>query len=75
MRQFAAVGDRAVNVVCAEMQRGLRRRFAEHHPIRFDVVEIVNHQARNGNRFQIINRVRSRQDSKAQFPADKTRAE
>lgn len=61
VRQLAAVGNRAVDVVGAEMQRGLRRRFAEHHPIGFDVVEIIEHQARDGDCFQIVDRVRSRQ--------------
>src|SRR4051794_31002672 len=43
--EFAAVGDGAVEVVGAEVEGGLGRGFAEHHPVGLDVVEVVEHQA------------------------------
>src|SRR5437868_6264798 len=40
-RKLAAFCDRAVEVVCAVVQRGLRQTFTEHDPVGFDVLEVV----------------------------------
>src|SRR5579862_580416 len=42
--------DRAVQVVRAEAQGDLRDAWREHHPVGFDVVEVVEEQARNCDR-------------------------
>src|SRR5687767_5705845 len=59
MRQFAAVGDGAVEVVGAEMEGGLGRGLAEHDPVGLDVIEVVQYQTRDRDRFEIVDRVRS----------------
>ena len=35
----------------------LRRRFAEHHPVGFDVIEIIEHETRDGDRFEVVDRI------------------
>lgn len=45
MGEFAAVGDGAVEVVCAVVEGGLGGGFAEHYPIGLDVVDVIEHQA------------------------------
>ena len=43
--------------VGAEVEGGLGASFAEHDPVGFDVVEIVEHQPRDGDGFEIIDGV------------------
>src|SRR5262249_18558654 len=46
--------DRAVEIVGAETQRDLGKRWRQRHPIRFDMRKVVQHEPRYGDRFQII---------------------
>ena len=46
--------DRALHVVCAEMQRHLRKRQAHHDPVRLDVRDVVEQQARHGDHLQVV---------------------
>ena len=45
---------RAVHVVGAELQRDLAHLQALNHPVRFDVIEVVEHQARDGERSDVV---------------------
>ena len=46
--------DGAVNIVCAESQCDLRDARSEHDPIRFDVIKIIQQQARDGDGAKIV---------------------
>ena len=46
--------DGAVQIVGAESQGDLRQRWCERDPIRFDVWKVVQHQARDRNRHQVV---------------------
>ena len=48
-REFAAFGDSAVEVVRAAVERDLRELLTEHHPIGFDVLEVIKQQSRDGD--------------------------
>ena len=48
------------------MEGGLGASFAEHDPVGFDVVEIVEHQPRDGDGFEIIDGVGAGKRSKPQ---------
>src|ERR1035437_656125 len=50
--QLAAFGDGAVEVIGAVVEGRLGEVFAEHHPVGFDVVKIVEHQARDRHGFE-----------------------
>ena len=51
----------AVNIICAEPLRDLRHAGRHHNPVGLDVRNIVEHQARNGNLFQIVETAGPRQ--------------
>ena len=59
--ELAAVGDGAVEVVRAEVEGGLGESLAEHDPVGFDVVEVVEHQARDGDGLKIVDARRAGQ--------------
>ena len=59
--QFAAFGDRAVDVIRAKVQSDLCQALAQHHPVRFDVREVVEHQSRDGHCLQRIDSGRAGQ--------------
>jgi hypothetical protein len=59
--ELAAFDDGSVEVVRAVMERDLREPLAEHHPVRFDVVEVVKHEPRDRDRSQAVGARRSRQ--------------
>src|SRR5205085_11347702 len=59
--QLATFRDCAVDIVRAVMQCHLRQTFAEHYPIRFDVIEVVEHQTRNSHCLQRVDAAWTRQ--------------
>ncbi len=46
--------DGAVQIVRAEGEGNLGQPFSQHHPIGFDVVEIVQHQPGHGHHFEVV---------------------
>ena len=67
--------DGAVNVVCAESQSDLRDARSQHHPIRLDVIEIIEQQARDGDGAQIVKAGRLGQDARGPYFPDETPVE
>src|SRR5436853_59792 len=55
LHQLAAARDRAIEIVRSKMQRGLRQTFAEHDPISFDEVNVVEQEPRDRNGLETVN--------------------